>query len=417
MTIRRSGTCDQRRRRVLLEENLAAPPSEAESGTRRRGEDQDPARPQTQRSYTDAALACHQPPVTALIPQRFWTLAVLALAGLSAIAGIVAVHGQIFQRTPAAVFGPWRCLDLQAPGSLAGWFSSLVLLAACFLSVQILRLRRHKTDDYRGRYRVWFWLPALFFMMAAAAVTKFHVDVFIALQNYTDWLNADQWQWTILGTVCGLWTLAAIRLGIEVRSSRGALFLLTIATACYYAAASKGLISLPEIGQILLVMAESSALMLGHLATLLTVAVYARYVYDDAQGKVCRKPRERRRPSPVPSAEPTAVEQAEADESSPSVAEQDVPEPEVLPMESTAPAEPRQREVPEIRAAKPAPSPQEKREDEPRRKAAPEPELADDDDEMDEISDAQADNQSERKLSKAERRRLRKQQRRDRQAA
>ena len=64
--------------------------------------------------------------------------------------------------------------DLGGKGSLAAWFSSLMLLAASLVAVLVYTVRRHRMDDYRGRYRVWLWAALCWFLMATDAAASLH---------------------------------------------------------------------------------------------------------------------------------------------------------------------------------------------------------------------------------------------------
>lgn len=404
MAIRRSGASDQRRRRVLLEENLSVVGNDGESSPRRAADDSAPARSQSARSYSEAALDCHQPPVTSLIPSRIWTLSVLLLAGLCAIAGILTLYEQVFYRQPNSLFAAWRTLDVDSPGSLAGWFSSLLLLAATLQSVQVLRLRRHKTDDYRGRYRVWGWMAGIFFLMATASATQFHADVLATIRPYFGTLSSIQWNWAVAGGLCALWLVTATRLGFEIRSSRGAMFMLVATTGLYGTAAVVDQIMIASIGQMPQAMARTLALMLANLGVCFTVTLYARHVRNDAHGLIRRKSRE----ADDKLAEEPETPAAEAKaESRPAKAD-------VSPRPKQA-NKPKVLSVPKVKSDrasdKPAaPSAKEKSQGrkETATKSADAPPAH---------SEEEDNPPQQRKLSKAERRRLRKQQRRQRQAA
>ena len=75
-------------------------------------------------------------------------------------------------------------LDIAAKGSLACWFSSLLLLAAAVMAMLVYAVRRHRTDDYQGRYRVWLWAAGCWLLMAtdqAASLREAFQAAMIAL--------------------------------------------------------------------------------------------------------------------------------------------------------------------------------------------------------------------------------------------
>lgn len=286
MQFRRNGACDQRRRRVLIEENLL----ETEL-------DEDSALPATRtanhnsadcglQSYTDAAQAERLPPITAVIPRRGWTLAALALAGLAVIAGLEALYGKI-HLSPVGIWpAELRAFDVQGRGGLATWFSSLMLALAALQGIQIYRIRRHKANDYRGRYRLWLWVPLALFSMAMCVATHLHHDLAVlASQAYAVVAPADEsLLWPVV--YCAAWSLFSLRLAFEVRESRVSLASLCLSTCCYFGAAVMVVVPNLVPDPVVSVIVTTAAAMLGHLATFFTVAAYGRHVYLDSQGLV-----------------------------------------------------------------------------------------------------------------------------------
>jgi hypothetical protein len=230
-------------------------------------------------------MIAEQPPSIAVLAVRRWTLAVALLTSLSAIVGLLAAYGQL-ELLPHDTW-PTRLawIDVAAPGSLAAWLSSLFLVTAAFQGTQIYRLRRHRTDDYRGRYRIWVWIPLVLLLMAADAATGLHADLIAALRLVAAEEGLGYLRFWPLAA-CLLWALVGLRLGFEVRDSRASLTSLVAATFGYVVAAIAGCLEVQPLSRILLVMAGSSALMLGHLALFMTIALYGRHVYLDAQGLV-----------------------------------------------------------------------------------------------------------------------------------
>ena len=104
----------------------------------------------------------------------WWTAAVATAIGLDA------AYLWMCRRTAAGGNAPIAALDITARGSLAGWFSSLMLLAAAVMALLIHAVRKHRADDYQGRYRVWRWAAACWFLLAtdrAAGLSEVARDV------------------------------------------------------------------------------------------------------------------------------------------------------------------------------------------------------------------------------------------------
>ena len=122
-------------------------------------------------------------------------------------------------------------LDLAARGSLAGYASALVLFGAAALSILIYAVRRHRIDDYRGRYRVWAWAAMLWCLASIDAVADLRSllrVLCVALTGHTGPGGGVAW-WL------APWLLAlffvALRTALDMRPSRPALasFLLALA--------------------------------------------------------------------------------------------------------------------------------------------------------------------------------------------
>jgi len=270
-----------------MEENLGASGLDLETGV---SSDTNTARGSTDQllpSYTDAALANRHSPITSVIPQRGWTVILLLLAGLAGIAGIEALYGKQHLSPRGMWASDFSAFDVQATGGLAAWFCSLILAVAAFQGLQIYRLRRHKTDDYRGRYRVWLWVPMVLFLMATGVATHIHRDLANLVSGIASITAPAEGGLLWPLTYSTLWTLVSLRLVFEVRECRTSLVSLLLATGCYLTVTFAFLFAdfaVGEMGEIKYVMVTTTIAMVGHLATFLTVATYGRHVYLDSQG-------------------------------------------------------------------------------------------------------------------------------------
>ncbi len=75
--------------------------------------------------------------------------------------------GGRFARTIAAAAA---CFDPRQMTSLAGWLAQIDLLLAACVALIVRVMRRHRRDDYQGRYRAWGWLAGLFLVTACAGM-------------------------------------------------------------------------------------------------------------------------------------------------------------------------------------------------------------------------------------------------------
>lgn len=293
MPFRQSGQTDHRRRRVLLEEKRAGHAG-GEEVVRTRKADGSSGR--HQRTYSDAALAANQPPVTALIPRRAYTLAVVLLATLCGVSAWLAAYCHVYVTPRAAWLREPASLDLAVPGNAASWFASLLLLAAAFQAGQIYRLRRHRTDDYRGRYRVWIGMPIVLSVMAVHAATPLLQEAAVLAGRLGGLAPGPELRYLQMAAFCACWTLVSLRLNFEVRRCGLAVLLLVLSVACYFAALTLQTRSWPATAEPLRVLATATALLAGHWAVLSAVTAYARHVYLDAQGLLAARAVSRRRP-------------------------------------------------------------------------------------------------------------------------
>ncbi|MCY2994165.1 MAG: hypothetical protein NTY19_40760 [Planctomycetota bacterium] len=242
-------------------------------------------------AYPAAALADRQPSIMTLIPRRRWTLVVILLAGLSVIAAFEAAYGNLLlwpqELWPCAC----RSLDLRARGELAACFSFVLLAATAIQSLLIYRLRRHRLDDYRGRYRLWTWIPLVWIGMGLGVSTHAGDDLADLVARLCGAKTSQAtalWTPLVLGSA---WLMISTRLAIEVRRSRTSLAFLVIATCGYLTANLVGSGLLAPTSEVLQVMTVSSAAMVGYLATFLAIATYSRHVFLEAHGMLAARSR------------------------------------------------------------------------------------------------------------------------------
>jgi hypothetical protein len=330
----RSAYRDDRRRRLLAEESAAhAPLTDASYTTHT---DDVPGPPPRSQNYGDAGFLARQPQPSDLIPHRVSTLAVMFVLGLAAIGGLLelgtrnAVSLQIPKfPTPAEgdspIFAtPLRgvpakigtvpqspVFDPSAAGSLGRWFSSLILLAAGVASLLVYNIRRHKVDDYQGRYRIWLWAAGCCLLMATDTAAPLH-----------DWLGrrlsalagtplvGDGSIWWVVPAALLLGSVGS-RLLVDVWECRISSGLLALATGCYLAAIAVHCGWLgpdPKDTPVAQLLCDHGCRMVGHLLLLIAMTWHARHVLLDAQGKLPRHPAESQH-----AGDPDAEEQPEPD--------------------------------------------------------------------------------------------------------
>lgn len=294
MEFRRSGQSNQRRRRVLKEE-ASAVTEEASDATPRRRRRGGGA---LQRPYTDAALVEHQARVTDLIPKRPWTLLVLVLSSLVAVAFVLALYSH--RHLGFSWFGQHNlaALDPTTRGSLSAWLSSALLGLSAVGCVSVFSIRRHRIDDYKGRYRLWISLAGVCLLASIDATTDLHRLarhlLEVLAQRYAGGTSLGEYTrfWWVAFNLAFVGVVAG-RLSIEMRRSVGAAAWIVVAAAGY---ALLGAIELQYVAtstEFLRVLAATSAKMLGDAALLFAIGTYARYVFLDSQGILAQRRAER----------------------------------------------------------------------------------------------------------------------------
>jgi len=293
MQFRRSGQRDERRRRVMIDERVTAGDR---AGSDALADSKDVALA-TARAYSDAALADRQPRVTDLIPKRNETFLLLLLAGLTVIVGLEALYGQVGDWGRAVGTENLAAFQLTAPASLAGWFSSVLLATSGVTSLMIFTIRRHREDDYRGRYRIWIWVAVVWFLGSLSVTAPVDDIVGGVIAHLTGAQLADSHE--VFSTLLYAVLLATVVIPVlaDVRHCRSAIVAFVVAGVGYVLAASIRLNLLLADGGALAVMAGAAAAMLAHLLLLMSMGLYARHVFLDAQGLLplrLAKPKQRR---------------------------------------------------------------------------------------------------------------------------
>lgn len=305
MDFRRNGHRDERRRRVLLEETghraatrLATADSQRVEGGRT-GEE-------LRGSYTEAALTpCHRQ-VADLIPTRLGTVAILLLLALTSATALQAGYGYLALGYSTLSLQHVPALDLAARGSIAAWFNAGLFLISAALGTVIYLIRRHRVDDYRGRYRMWCWVVPVLVLASLDAVADLQYSLRVlslqlaGIPNYPDALLIWSASLAVLGATMGA------RLAVEMRACRLALLGLAVTSVGYAAGAAVAVDWLLRDGGVFRVMAASSVTMVGNVGLAFALSLYARHVYRDAHGLIPPKPlrvRSRRTPT-QPSARP-----------------------------------------------------------------------------------------------------------------
>ncbi len=267
----------QRRRRLWSDDTSASADPTVRTGTTTGKRSTGPTE-----TYTSQARRDEQPRLTDLIPTRYRTLCLIYLAGLLLLTGLEALYYHIDALAVHVVREALGVFDLASRGSFAAWYSSLLLSVTAITAALIYTLRRHRIDDYRGRYRIWIW-GTLGYLALAVNQTAHLDDLLreVVEQSAARVGMAQPWIWP---AVCGaMWFVCVARFSFEMRWSRGALLFGWLG-AIAWLFSSTGVKFLDLTDPALLVMVAVGLKLLGQLTILAAHVSYARYVLLDAHG-------------------------------------------------------------------------------------------------------------------------------------
>jgi hypothetical protein len=277
-----------RRRRVLKDEVLAA--SNNHSAMRAAADASADDAPR----YSDAAGVENHPQVTDFIPRRYRTIAILVMIGVGTTTVLAALDyfaGAIAQASGARAV---NAIVMTAPGSLASWLSAVLLLIASGTCLLTYSIRRHRIDDFRGRYRVWLGASIVCLTMSANSVTGLHQTLADILSHATGWAalrDGAAW-WLMVPGLPVAWVL--FRALFDVRECRFAAALALVAVTSYAISAASFLGLSPTADPQARALAVGTTLLAGHWFVLAAAVSYARFVVLDAQGLITA-----RRPQPA----------------------------------------------------------------------------------------------------------------------
>ncbi len=130
-----------------------------------------------------------------LLPTSVGSLALAAAAILVPMAAAIAVGlgdqvfgwpifagGGRFARTLAALA---HVVDPRAATSLQAWLGQVFLVLAAATALIVRLMRRHRRDDFKGRFRAWGWMAALLLVTACAGMVPVGRVVAAAVSDAT----------------------------------------------------------------------------------------------------------------------------------------------------------------------------------------------------------------------------------------
>ncbi len=289
---RRSGQRDDRRRRLFAEDAFGEPAVCRKGRARSHAERSAEAGRRKSAHYGDAEFMEEAPRVIDLVPRRLAVFAGLLAVGLTVVVGLELLYDYSQSPEWVAVTHDKQgvaAFDLDGEGSLAVWFSSTTLLAASLVSLIVYSVRRYRTDDYQGRYRIWLWAAMCWLLMSIDETASLHEgfkEMMVLVTGARILGDGSIW-WVVpyfflLGAV-------GSRLLVDMWECRLSSATLLTSAGCFaLAVVAQMQWIMPDSG-LRGVMLEEGAEMLGAWLLLLSVGLFARYVILDAEGLLPRR--------------------------------------------------------------------------------------------------------------------------------
>ncbi len=272
-----------RRRRVLNEEVLSASNIAIHTG----GADSDFEPGDTPRYGAGANIENH-PQVTSYVPRRFRALCGFAAVGIAIAAGAeTTAYFAPSLSTMTEVISASEITEVFA-NRLVAWTSALMLLLTVAYTRLIYSLRRHRVDDERGRYRVWRTAGWAAMLLSLNSVLGAHQLIARYLGSVVDWqlLPGHAGWWLVPSALIGGWLL--IKLMMDAAECRTALSAYVFAAACLVVAGVSSAGWSPAWAAAVPEMMSRSLPLVGFTMLLVASQLFARYVILDVQGLIER---------------------------------------------------------------------------------------------------------------------------------
>ena len=274
-----------RRRRVLNEEALAA----SAMGITARSRDELSRTPGDTPRYGAGANIENHPQVTDFVPRRYRVITLVMMVGIAlGVGGELIANYSLQLGELLGNISPQLVTVTLADGLVAWTSATALLVAACYARL-VYSLRRHRVDDNCGRYRVWKWASWTAVLLSMNSVVNAHAILAHALGYSTGWnvLPRNVGWWLTPTALLGGWLLLkVIRDASECRIALvtymlGVIGLVTAGIACCW---------VPAWASEWHDMIGRQLPLLGNILLTTGTLLFARYVVLDVQGLIERNP-------------------------------------------------------------------------------------------------------------------------------
>jgi len=228
----------------------------------------------------------NHPQVTDLVPRKFRSIALVLGLGLSV--GLLAELAAHHSENLSSLVPTLSAAEITTVFSnqLVLWTSAATLLIAACYTRLIFSLRRHRVDDVRGRYRMWKTASWAAVALSLNTVIGGHTIVARTLGHFTPW--------SVLPENAGWWLAAAaivggtllLKLIFDVAECRAAMLVYCLALGCFVVAGAGAAGWSPAWAASSPETMGRALPLAGNLMLLVGSLLFARYVVLDVQGLI-----------------------------------------------------------------------------------------------------------------------------------
>ena len=284
MALRRS---DSRRRRLVVDPSQTASQADEQGAPALSSEKTSGSTQKDIRAYSFGADRRNVNKTTDLFPKRIvpYMLVVLVLLVCLGMINYCAIQAYQWR---AHIGDPGvSSLSVSGIGSLGSWFTSFLLIVSSLASLQIFALRKHRCDDYRGTYRLWIWMSGVLLLASLCCIVNLASIARYAFESLTQ-ISFLEKPWLAPTIVISLLTILAARVVFEVRRSRGSMAWVSTA---WLGLAAAGLLHLPSVGESLPLEFNSrsvagNCVLFGTASLLMAHLTYVRFIFLRAHGLI-----------------------------------------------------------------------------------------------------------------------------------
>ena len=330
MALRRS---DSRRRRLVVDPSQTASQVSEKSAPALSSTEVSANTQENIRAYSFGANRRNVNKTTDLFPKRTVPYLLVVLALLVSL-GLIN-YGAIQANQWRAQIGDLgvSSLAISGLGSVASWFTSLLLILSSLACLQIFALRKHRCDDYRGTYRLWVWMAGVLLLASLCCIVNLASIARFAFESLTQ-VSFLEKPWLAPAIVISLLTALAARTIYEVRRSRGSMAWLSVAWLGF---ASASLLQLPAVGDLVpsklgLKSVAGNCVLFATAGLLMAHLTYVRFIFLRAHGlikpkvkKKVAKPKSKKKVKAETSAKPVSKTKAKSKAASKSKSEEAAP--------------------------------------------------------------------------------------------